>query len=388
MGLFSINMPLLYGEGRRAFARLQEEILKQSTDLSILAWNNPLLDRRGLESILARSPDDFAECSKILFAPSDLQRFAHTTITMTNAGLRIENSHLIHGFEGSPGVALSLECRDADDITKVLGLKLQALEFSNPTSIDLQQQQQGRELLCYIGWKEATKAETRLISANFSEPKRLSSWSSVTISREFKIVPSTHQSPMTQQLLIPSMHTHVWVQLPPGSPSNYWTVSKLYREEFWNVQDYTFQFDERISANSEPSTYSEEWSYGAISLVETVPGDFSRIGLTITFARKLELTNNGRQSEIYVKLGFYRPDSLPRGKKDFVFGDHKSAFSNDETHSLSLGINRKLTVRVETLHRLGLCIAHLLMQVEETPEGDLNLSPSPVYNDAEEILMI
>jgi len=32
LGLFSINMPLLYGEGSRSFARLQEEIIKTSTD--------------------------------------------------------------------------------------------------------------------------------------------------------------------------------------------------------------------------------------------------------------------------------------------------------------------------------------------------------------------
>jgi hypothetical protein len=40
MGLFDINMPLLYGEGgEKAFLRLQEEILKDSTDESIFAWD-------------------------------------------------------------------------------------------------------------------------------------------------------------------------------------------------------------------------------------------------------------------------------------------------------------------------------------------------------------
>lgn len=38
LGLFDINMPLLYGEGKNAFWRLQEEILKQSPDQSILTW--------------------------------------------------------------------------------------------------------------------------------------------------------------------------------------------------------------------------------------------------------------------------------------------------------------------------------------------------------------
>ncbi|KAI0629452.1 hypothetical protein C8Q77DRAFT_1201647, partial [Trametes polyzona] len=38
MGIFSVNMPTIYGEGRRAFQRLQEEIIRQSSDQSIFAW--------------------------------------------------------------------------------------------------------------------------------------------------------------------------------------------------------------------------------------------------------------------------------------------------------------------------------------------------------------
>lgn len=38
VGLFGVNMPLLYGEGHKEFKRLQEEILDMGTDLSILAW--------------------------------------------------------------------------------------------------------------------------------------------------------------------------------------------------------------------------------------------------------------------------------------------------------------------------------------------------------------
>jgi hypothetical protein len=38
LGLFDVNMPPLYGEGEKAFARLQLEILKTSDDESIFAW--------------------------------------------------------------------------------------------------------------------------------------------------------------------------------------------------------------------------------------------------------------------------------------------------------------------------------------------------------------
>ncbi|KAK2043744.1 HET-domain-containing protein [Colletotrichum somersetense] len=38
LGIFDIHMPLLYGEGSRAFNRLQQEILRMTEDLSILLW--------------------------------------------------------------------------------------------------------------------------------------------------------------------------------------------------------------------------------------------------------------------------------------------------------------------------------------------------------------
>ncbi|PIL27085.1 hypothetical protein GSI_10224 [Ganoderma sinense ZZ0214-1] len=40
MGIFGIFMPPLYGEGRNAFVRLQEEILRQIDDPSIFAWGD------------------------------------------------------------------------------------------------------------------------------------------------------------------------------------------------------------------------------------------------------------------------------------------------------------------------------------------------------------
>jgi hypothetical protein len=56
MGVFDINMPLLYGEGQRAFQRLQEEIVKQSDDQSILAWHGVGGD---LGQLFATEPNDF-----------------------------------------------------------------------------------------------------------------------------------------------------------------------------------------------------------------------------------------------------------------------------------------------------------------------------------------
>ena len=39
LGLFGVNMPLLYGERKNAFKRLQEELIRTTSDRSILAWH-------------------------------------------------------------------------------------------------------------------------------------------------------------------------------------------------------------------------------------------------------------------------------------------------------------------------------------------------------------
>ncbi|KAF7555265.1 hypothetical protein G7Z17_g2310 [Cylindrodendrum hubeiense] len=40
LGIFDIHMPLLYGEGRKAFLRLQEEIMRRGVDYSIFLWTS------------------------------------------------------------------------------------------------------------------------------------------------------------------------------------------------------------------------------------------------------------------------------------------------------------------------------------------------------------
>ena len=38
LGIFNVNMPLLYGEGLKSFIRLQEEIMRSSYDFTLFAW--------------------------------------------------------------------------------------------------------------------------------------------------------------------------------------------------------------------------------------------------------------------------------------------------------------------------------------------------------------
>lgn len=84
LGLFGVNMPLLYGEGRNAFIRLQLEILSKSDDETIFAWEGTSRMDTGL---LASSPVEFSKSGNIRRVLWDGDRPEYS---MTNRGLRME----------------------------------------------------------------------------------------------------------------------------------------------------------------------------------------------------------------------------------------------------------------------------------------------------------
>ncbi|KPI44746.1 Vegetative incompatibility protein HET-E-1 [Cyphellophora attinorum] len=85
LGIFDVNLPLIYGEDSKAFIRLQEEILRTTTDLSLFAWHaGPNATFRG---VLAQSPYDFRSCNDIV--TSDDQFRFRDEIVRTNKGIKV-----------------------------------------------------------------------------------------------------------------------------------------------------------------------------------------------------------------------------------------------------------------------------------------------------------
>ncbi|KAF2435684.1 HET-domain-containing protein [Tothia fuscella] len=105
LGVFDVNMPLLYGEGRKAFVRLQEEILKSSTDQSLFSWTPDATryanqEHSGATGVLAQHPSEFAQTSHIVPFGANTNPYA-----MTNKGLQITLPILRHrGFIWHQGV--------------------------------------------------------------------------------------------------------------------------------------------------------------------------------------------------------------------------------------------------------------------------------------------
>ncbi|KAM0279634.1 hypothetical protein ACHAO9_011613 [Fusarium lateritium] len=68
LGLFDANMPLIYGEGQKAFYRLQVEIMKFTNDDSLFAWSTEPLDDHGYSTSEGTSTRGFRFLG--LLAPS------------------------------------------------------------------------------------------------------------------------------------------------------------------------------------------------------------------------------------------------------------------------------------------------------------------------------
>ncbi|KAI1489129.1 HET-domain-containing protein [Biscogniauxia mediterranea] len=88
MGIFSVNMPMLYGEGgEKAFLRLQEEIMKGSDDQSLFAWVDLAAPPDARFGLLAPSPSSFLYSNSIIPYQDWEPRSPYA---VTNRGLRID----------------------------------------------------------------------------------------------------------------------------------------------------------------------------------------------------------------------------------------------------------------------------------------------------------
>lgn len=89
-------MPILYGEGSRAFIRLQEEIIRKYNDPSIFTWaGEPITS--GFMPILAAEPSNFASGRADLHgieSSSKLGIRLSIQFSLTNQGVFFPNARL------------------------------------------------------------------------------------------------------------------------------------------------------------------------------------------------------------------------------------------------------------------------------------------------------
>ncbi|KAF4958745.1 hypothetical protein FSARC_10936 [Fusarium sarcochroum] len=116
MGIFGINMPLLYGEGEKAFYRLQEEIMRVSDDHSLFAWRHP--GTRG--GLLAPTPSAFKDSGDIIpwnpFTPYN------SPFTLTNKGVHMDAPFIAQDTSGQ-GICV-LHCTSTERREQLIAVHL------------------------------------------------------------------------------------------------------------------------------------------------------------------------------------------------------------------------------------------------------------------------
>ncbi|KAH7036002.1 heterokaryon incompatibility protein-domain-containing protein [Microdochium trichocladiopsis] len=122
LGLFDINMPLLYGEGSKAFVRLQEEIIKRNPDQTIFCWTRDDLVPPNWLGMLAPSPHVFVNSGgfRRISYLEDLYRDA-SIWSITNRGLSI-SLPIVHTCEGA--LIWLHEARAHDDLRTMIAIPI------------------------------------------------------------------------------------------------------------------------------------------------------------------------------------------------------------------------------------------------------------------------
>jgi tetratricopeptide (TPR) repeat protein len=123
MGIFGIHMPLIYGEGQRAFIRLQEEIMKASDDHSLFAWKSS----DSYSGLLATSPVMFIESGNII--PTESFNTLSRPLTISNKGIHL--SLPIMAIDCN-GLALAiLYCKEVGEIDRWLAIYVRDIRQTN-----------------------------------------------------------------------------------------------------------------------------------------------------------------------------------------------------------------------------------------------------------------
>jgi hypothetical protein len=146
LGIFGVNMPLLYGEGHQAFRRLQEEILRIEEDYTLFTTHTRDADNFRPEGLLASRTSDFKisrlmiKTESAIFQPDQFSRDPFSLFTnsdnhpppqMTGRGLHISLPLMHYEYNGYWAciTLLSLKSMDSHILCRLL-TKMKGDRFS------------------------------------------------------------------------------------------------------------------------------------------------------------------------------------------------------------------------------------------------------------------
>ena len=113
LGLFDVNMPMIYGEGQKAFHRLQKCIMEQIDDDTLFAWEDQQPKSKfSYSGLLAGAPIAFTNGGGLVCVQS-ISRMENPPVTVTSRGAEF-NTELVQSqtlaSDSSRVFVLSLRC--------------------------------------------------------------------------------------------------------------------------------------------------------------------------------------------------------------------------------------------------------------------------------------
>ena len=127
LGIFDVNMPLLYGEGEKAFLRLQEEIIKSTADASLFAWKNPVAGPP--TGLLAPSPSCYVDSG--MYSGQVFETVNHTISTLAG-GIRVRLFRQLINGQQTLLYRACLPCGIGSSTTMRPAIHLKRLNFVLP----------------------------------------------------------------------------------------------------------------------------------------------------------------------------------------------------------------------------------------------------------------
>ncbi|KAH7254591.1 heterokaryon incompatibility protein-domain-containing protein [Fusarium solani] len=170
LGIFDINMPLLYGEGTKTFTRLQEQIIQHTDDQSIFAWGlrngiKPESSPDTSTSVLAPSPAAFVASGDIVQVNTGEES---TPFSLTNRGIRIDLR--VEWIRGRRYGIIPCRRNKATDLLMIQLQELQGNRFFRVSDAPVTWRS-------YLAWKRTPKIPVYLMTAPPPEKHRIPSGS-------------------------------------------------------------------------------------------------------------------------------------------------------------------------------------------------------------------
>lgn len=341
LGIFDISMPLVYGEGPRAFMRLQELLIQQSTDQSIFAWDAPLGFIRSGELLFAPSPHCFVNSGKVRRRRGTASESA---FRLSNRGLEITLPIVRRRLDQDPSrpyVTLGiLDCK-YEDSPDLLALVMSQHRFN------IQRGSLGIEV--YVSGFERLTGCTSQFSRLLSVKRELladAQLRPLTITRDLRIQP--HMQPFHE------------------NPASFFPVS--------------FMADEPRLIPSLRDVYPADCWYESSRTMKLLPPRSPIGGIVVDTEDRSILITFGLAGVDLSTLSF-QPPATARRIYSIVFIDPECPIQPHLRSSVRSGSKDgrdAVTLQLNTEHRLlaQLCGGALAVSVERVGVNNILLSPS------------